>query len=610
MATKPLSFKGTQSTRTIPDTVDLANHARLALQGLSNMIDVDNDYYMWFAGWLDSRQPHFSHSSSDYACTIKILEAMPLLRAACGDESHLDIEQGILEQHLRMIDPNDGIPYAPWSEKRPWHAGHFAFGYEGSKDDWCWAGLPGLYLRTLSGWMAARGESWMEEAIHKLVGGVEKMLVFKEDYAYFPDAGIGLHQYAYPRSGWTHDREPEGEQVCCEGSELDTQARTLHGLSAWYAISGDTKARKLMDAQTKFILKHKMWGGLVEEIGVCGAEQGHGHSHHHGRLSGLRAVMAYGMATGNDHAMEFARRGYENMRTFMVPRIGWVAANGVGDAPVWMEGCCHAGLIWLAIRLSDAGLGDYWDDVDAMVRNMLTEQQMTDVEKIRTLTEHFPDTSDRFKLPGEVHRCDHEEYVGLFGAWSDFNCIPPTVLMGCCQGNASMALGYAHEAALRCKGDTAEINLLINRSSPLVDVDSFIPYSGKVLINNKAAKRIAARVPSWVDRKHLTCSVNQTKVEIPIIGNRVFLDGLAAGDTIELTFPTRKSTDRYTVHNRVWRQNKTATFRFRNGTVVDVSPKVNPAGGISIFDRGYFETTEAPMKTSTTYSVNNPILHW
>jgi hypothetical protein len=35
-------------------------------------------------------------------------------------------------------------------------------------------------------------------------------------------------------------------------------------------------------------------------------------------------------------------------------------------------------MVGLGIRLSDAGLGDYWDDVDAVVRNQLVEQQLTD----------------------------------------------------------------------------------------------------------------------------------------------------------------------------------------------------------------------------------------
>jgi len=37
--------------------------------------------------------------------------------------------------------------------------------------------------------------------------------------------------------------------------------------------------------------------------------------------------------------------------------------------------------IALGVRLSDAGLGDYWDDVDALVRNRLIEQQYVDLPR-------------------------------------------------------------------------------------------------------------------------------------------------------------------------------------------------------------------------------------
>ena len=42
------------------------------------------------------------------------------------------------------------------------------------------------------------------------------------------------------------------------------------------------------------------------------------------------------------------------------------------------------------------------------------------------------------------------------------------------------------------------MNLLLNRASPWVDIDSSLPYEGLVRIRNKVADTVAVRVPGWV----------------------------------------------------------------------------------------------------------------
>ena len=46
------------------------------------------------------------------------------------------------------------------------------------------------------------------------------------------------------------------------------------------------------------------------------------------------------------------------------------------------------------------------------------------------------------------------------------------------------------------------MNLLLNRASPWLDVDSYLPYEGKMVIRNKTCERVSIRIPSWVDRSN------------------------------------------------------------------------------------------------------------
>ena len=53
----------------------------------------------------------------------------------------------------------------------------------------------------------------------------------------------------------------------------------------------------------------------------------------------------------------------------------------------------------------------------------------------------------------------------------------------------------------------AQVNLLLNRASPWLDVDSCLPYEGKVVIRNKTAKRLYVRIPLWVNKREVQCHV-------------------------------------------------------------------------------------------------------
>ena len=44
----------------------------------------------------------------------------------------------------------------------------------------------------------------------------------------------------------------------------------------------------------------------------------------------------------------------------------------------------------------------------------------------------------------------------------------------------------------------AQVNLLLNRASPWLDIDSYLPYAGKVVVKNKTARTISLRIPRWV----------------------------------------------------------------------------------------------------------------
>ena len=568
---------------TVPDTLDLAERCRLALNGIAGTSDPDMYGQQWFSTSWAVKTPYLSHNASDATCTPKFAESFPLLRWASGSKEYMDLERYQMENLVGNIYDKDGLYYSVWKPDRPWHAAYLYD--ERSRQDFAWVGGVGRMMRAMMARRQCDGDTQWDDRIRKMARGLGKIAIFKKDYAYYPDAGHGV-QFAHPKSGWRHTREPQGDVESREGSVVDSIGHTAYALSRWYRMSGDEEALELARNITRFMMLPKMWGGLVEEISVNGAEQGHFHTHPHGRMVGLRGILETGWAAQDSRTLEFVRRSYEGLRRYMIPRIGWFPSNGVGESGFAMEACSLGDLCALGTRLSDLRLGDYWEDVDALVRNMMMEQQLTNVEKLREVSRHASGGGPSSPMPKrETTDRMPDRIVGLFSSFSLSNSLPPSGIMGCCSGNSTQGLYFAWEGALRCEQDTVTINLLVNRASPLADVDSYIPYQGKVVIHNKAARRCFIRILSWIDNRQLKVNVSGQPRPQLWAGNFLMVDAIKPGDDITLEFPIPESRATYTAHHRVWRKEKKVTYTFLGSTVVDVEPKEENPMHIPIFHR-------------------------
>jgi hypothetical protein len=200
--------------------------------------------------------------------------------------------------------------------------------------------------------------------------------------------------------------------------------------------------------------------------------------------------------------------------------------------------------------------------------------------------------------------------LGVFHSFSLPNCLPGGGVMGCCTGNATQGLYFAWDGALRWQGENATVNLLVNRASPAADVDSYLPYKGKVVIHNKKARRLFVRLLSWVDRRQLKVLVGSKQLQPVLAGNYLLIEDLVPDDQVLVTFPVPEVQATYTAHHRVWRKEKDFTFVFRGSTVVDVEPKETGSTNIPIFDRKNMRQGEVPMRQLVRNVQDRESLGW
>jgi hypothetical protein len=182
---------------------------------------------------------------------------------------------------------------------------------------------------------------------------------------------------------------------------------------------------------------------------------------------------------------------------------------------------------------------------------------------------------------------------------------------------------FVWEAITRCKDGAAQVNLLLNRSSPWLDIDSYLPYAGQVVLHNKGCHSLCVRMPRWVDRTAIACNVNGRAASIFWAGNYLAVSGLAGKETVTIEFPvaaervetayllTRDVGPKWWGHTGElptyilhMRGNTCVKAEFPNRDKFTQAEPVYP-----VFQREHFRVNQTPMKEAVRY-VAPTVIPW
>jgi DUF1680 family protein len=306
------------------------------------------------------------------------------------------------------------------------------------------------------------------------------------------------------------------------------------------------------------------------------------------------------LVSGDARVCDFVRSAYEYMRSWGISPIGFI--------PTWppdrvaMEGCLLGDLVAMTVKMSRAGIGDYWDDADRIIRNHLAEAQYLRRDLLERVMANSPKTQPSGHA-GQI--CTDKVLDRMLGIFASY--LMPTSssgrVMQCCTCNASRGIAYAWDGILDAQGDQVQVNLLLNRASPWLDVDSYLPYEGKAVIRNKTARRVAVRIPSWVNRRELRASVNGTPRQAGWIGAYQVFEDLKPGDNVEIGFPVLQETVHLTAKTGD-KQHTTYAIALRGNTVVDISPRDQSPTIYPMYQRESMKAQQTPMKTIHRYATS------
>ena len=111
-------YAGHRYEAMVPDTLDLAGRAELAINGIGGTIDTDLDYYMFFLVRYACKTPYMAHHAADSTCDTKYGESFPLMRLMCGTDRYLEVEAAQRAELLSRLE--DGLYWNPYEASRPW----------------------------------------------------------------------------------------------------------------------------------------------------------------------------------------------------------------------------------------------------------------------------------------------------------------------------------------------------------------------------------------------------------------------------------------------------------------------------------------------------------
>ena len=556
--------KGEWIEREMPATLDLADRARLMVHGLTSFVNPQQGYVTYGQGYFNVNPAYMTqiNGSEGHCCWSKTMESLAKARVMSGSDENLKLQETMLDNLLAKANVINPTAQSPWLP-RSMITLNFIYQMHPTPE----------LKKLLDSWTAYQAKMVHEEG----------------DMAYFDNSKGSIEATMLGVLGFWRVAFIQGTMI--------------RALSNWHQISGNPQSLELAGKIKNFVVQPQFWQSETDPRVVVSAERAHYMGHHHSFTTALMGLLWYAEQAKDTRLLEFARDGYEYMRNFGLARIGLFA-----------EMCTTGDMAHLALKLSDLGVGDYWNDADCYIRNQLTENQVTDAARLQAAVDQMPKNDRKMDPYFETDDKVAERNVGCY--LSDAS--NPTLVRertmvwtACCNGNCVPAVYYAWESIVRFKDGAAQVNLLLNRVSPWLDVDSYLPYEGKVVISNKQAKCIGVRMPRWVELDKVKATAGGRALKGRWLDRNLLLDGVKPGMKITITFPMKQTTETYTLkwkESDFWYESTNPgwewkpdpkptkfTMTFKGNTLVDISPR-STAKGYKLYLRDELrDSNKAPI---------------
>lgn len=544
------------ASESVPDTLDLAFMAQESLNGMTQVVDYDEtenedlQFQLFFQTDWNHNPPVLNHEQESDDGLGKFLGPMVLSRLVSGTRQDTHIERHILNRYLRRYQD---ITSAGGTKARA---------YEGFIYHYFRDGNP----------------VWKTLVLQAAQTMVEELVVPDgADYGYYPSD--------YPSDSW-RSLDPWKDEILLMAYKQLGYARAL-------------------DAVGKHIRWARYESSAFSDDGAIQNTHERGNPHFHIGALHWQPFLEYAQLVKDQDLIDWVKRSFEWAKS---SESGSEASFGyfpeLAHNQENAETCPMTDMIIMGMRLSLAGVGDYWDDVDTWVRNHFAESQLT-ASKAECMENwsraNYPEVMmDYVREDGLVrdftNKSASRRSQGGFAGWPTHNSWKThddPGIQQCCTGNGSRAVSHVWENIATQTGSGSnvilKVNLALNRAAPGYEVMSYLPYQGKVRVKAKRAmKEVWLRIPGGFTSGITAKVVGGSSRSIQAWNGKFAKFGaLSANQTLEVSFPNPTTIEEVEVAD----ENLTVTKR--GNTVISMEP----AGDLCAMyhERTGMGTTTTPM---------------
>lgn len=567
----------------VPDTLDLRDHAELALRHLLRIGNEKRGYAPFFLTDLTSSPPKMEHNQYMYNATGRLVDAIILARQMCGDTSGEDTEEHYRRALVSYLSEKDGLLYRPESPYNTHHA---------NMHD------QATTLLGLTNWFLLTRDPKVKSYIHRLCEGLKKICIKNRPYQYwyypmveYYSNGWGTRELSFPTlqtiadPAWTNGRQ------------------AAMALVKYYEVTQDELAWELVENFINYTV-HVSDAYRADGSFSFGPEFHNGHFH--SRVGTLAGILRFALLTEDAKLIEWGRRCYEWAKT-KGTSFGWFP-EGLYRNEQACETCGITDMIDAAISLAKAGYTEYWSDVERFVRNHLVESQLRDTSWVKTKGKGKPDT-EWVSYRGVASRA-----LGAFAGWSLPNDFVSKIhhnwdIMTCCSCHGVRGLFLAWQSIVQKTPGKIYVNLLLNKDTPWVMVKSCLPYEGRVELIVKSAEELRVRKPDWVSETTLEIEVDGKKLQrmkycwlegVSMVGEYIRIVGLRENQVVKLLFPVVHREEKEVAWGQEYE------LDWRGYTVVAISPRGKT---YPLYQREHMLEEKAPTREQTFYTPSKAI-YW
>jgi len=588
-----LSASESSDLGTVPDTLNLENHARLALNYLQGMLDTSGitarskqpSGFPLFNAMLLMDPPALRNVAGSTGTSLST-EGVILMRLMTNDRDYVSVEN----EHKRLL----------LSDARP-HV---------------------YLLLSLSTWYVQTGDIQAKEAIDDIVSLLWKGLVKQNGRYSLPTPDLSA--FSGPPVADLQGRNVRRELAKAYAEEPlmgghASYPYNLEALVRLYQVTYDESFLELAKIIVQFVVEDSR--AFREDGGFAFSEQPmvnfstafpesaglwpDPRAHEESRLRPVIGVLRYGIETGDKELIQWSRRVFDWAQSHTGSEMGWYNENAA-----MAEGCETCGMVCaleLAVLLARSGHPEYWNIVERIARNHLVESQLADITWIRN--SGFPG-----KSRSETDYAQAAERMkGGFGGWTDptdwvgvrVRTEESPQIMNCCV-TGTHALYWVWHNIVSKDENGVWVNLALNRDTKWLRVSSYQPYQGRVELLLHEPATVHIRVPDWTNRKAVMVRVDARNVPLEWSGTYVKVPNVARGQQVRVDYPLREIIKAERIGGRRY------ILAWKGDTVVEITPEderwlappIYP-----LYQRDLFRNNEPVMKR-VSYTIPEHEIHW